>query len=348
MPTVSSLIVLAVWVAVALLLVEATRSVLTGRLGSRWPLIPPIVRRCAKPAFAVAFVAGVRAGLPSRHILNTAGPDIRHILSLTVIGSVTWLLVQATYAGTDVAIHHLMTIEGERNVRARRIGTQVLLLRRMSAVIIVVIAAASMLVTFPVVRAVGTGLFASAGVAGIVAGIAAQSTLSNVFAGLQLAFSDALRIDDVVVVDAQWGRIEELTLTYVVLRLWDERRLVLPVSYFVHNSFENWTRHSTRVIGTVLLHVDWSVPVDELRAELYGILREHPLWDQKDWVLQVTDVLPNGMIQLRALMSAADSASAFDLRCDVRERLVAYIRDEHPSALPRFRADLDSTVGSPA
>ncbi|MFC7650204.1 mechanosensitive ion channel family protein [Streptosporangium lutulentum] len=173
----------------------------------------------------------------------------------------------------------------------------------------------------------------------MVVGIAAQSTLGNLLAGLQLAFSDALRLDDVVVIQEQWGRIEELSLTYVVVRLWDERRLVLPVSYFTSNSFENWTRHGSRVIGAVFLRLEWSVPVDELRAELYRALREHPLWDQKDWTLQVTDTLPNGLLELRALMSAADSPSAWDLKCDMREHMVKFIRDKYPEALPRFRVD---------
>src|SRR5690606_4687985 len=165
------------------------------------------------------------------------------------------------------------------------------------------------------VRALGAGLLASAGIAGVVVGVAAQPTLGNMLAGLQLVFSDAIRLDDVVVVRGEWGRIEELTLTYVVVRSWDERRLVLPVSYFTQNPFENWTRHSSRVIGHVMLYVDWGVPVEELRTALYGFLREHPLWDQKDWTLQVTDVTPDGLVQLRALMSAADSASAWDLKC---------------------------------
>ncbi|MFD0891469.1 mechanosensitive ion channel family protein, partial [Streptosporangium algeriense] len=184
------------------------------------------------------------------------------------------------------------------------------------------------------------GLLASAGIAGVVVGIAAQSMLGNLLAGLQLVFSDALRLDDVVVVQGEWGRIEELSLTYVVLRLWDERRLVLPVSYFTTNPFENWTRHTSRVIGAVMFRIDWTVPVEELRVELYRVLREHPLWDQKDWTLQVTDTLPNGLLELRALMSAADSPSAFDLKCDMREHLVKYVRERYPEALPRLRVDM--------
>ncbi|RAY14159.1 hypothetical protein DPM19_16395 [Actinomadura craniellae] len=222
-----------------------------------------------------------------------------------------------------------------------------LLLRRVSSAAVVLLAIGTALFTFPEVRALGAGVLASAGVAGLVVGLAAQPVLSNVFAGLQLAFSDAIRLDDVVVIEDEWGRIEELTLSYVVVRTWDERRLILPVSYFADKPFENWTRHGSRVIGSVLIHVDWSVPVDELRTELYRTLREHPLWDQRDWVLQVTDVLPNGLVQLRALMSAADSASAWDLRCDVRERLVTHIREHHPEALPRLRAEVPTGLGMP-
>lgn len=322
-------------VAGSVLVVGLIRRLLTGRLVARLPLLRRAVRRCAAPGYAVAASAAARAVLRQAPV---------HVLDLVLISSVTWLLIRAAFVMTDAALDRLTTIEGERNLRARQIRTQVLLLRRTGAAVLVIIALAAALFTFPVVRAVGAGLLASAGLAGIVAGIAAQSTLGNVFAGLQLAFSGALRIDDVVVVNDEWGRIEELALTYVVLRLWDERRLVLPVSHFTQNSFENWTRNTSRVLGTVLLHVDWSVPVAELRAEVYRMLREHPLWDQKDWVLQVTDVLPNGLVQVRVLMSAHDSASAFDLRCDVRERLIAYIRDHYPSALPRYRADITAPV----
>ncbi|WP_405085903.1 mechanosensitive ion channel family protein [Microbispora sp. NBC_01389] len=264
---------------------------------------------------------------------------VRRVLSLLLIACVTWLLIQAAYAVTDVVLDRLTRIEGERNRRARRIRTQIALVRRVSAAVVVVIALGAMLFTFPQVRALGAGLLASAGIAGVVGGIAAQSTLGNMLAGLQLAFSDALRLDDVVVVEDEWGRIEELTLTYVALRLWDERRLILPVSHFTSNPFQNWTRHESRILGSVYLRVDWSVPVEEVRAELYRALRDNPLWDQKDWTLQVTDVTANGLVELRALMSAADSASAWDLRCDIREHLVTFIREKHPESLPRLRVD---------
>ncbi|WP_433239479.1 mechanosensitive ion channel family protein [Streptosporangium sp. CA-135522] len=325
--------------------VEMVRRALRWRLiGEKWVLAAPLVRRCTWPGFATAVVVTAntlyRPGMAQGQVEDA----IEQTLSLAMIGCVTWLVIQAAYAVTDVVLDRLVTIQGERNRRARRIRTQITLVRRVASAVVIVLALGAMLFTFPQVRALGAGLLASAGIAGVVVGIAAQSILGNLLAGLQLAFSDALRLDDVLVVEEEWGRIEELTLTYVVLRLWDERRLVLPVSYFTKMPFENWTRHGSRVIGAVILRLDWSVPVDELRAELYRALREHPLWDQKDWVLQVVDTLPGGLLELRALMSAADSPSAWDLKCDIREHMVKFIQEKYPESLPRFRVVDDRPV----
>ncbi|TDD63620.1 mechanosensitive ion channel [Actinomadura rubrisoli] len=346
--------VLAAVVATSVIVVEGGRRLLAGRLSERWPGAGRAARRCTAPAFAFAAVVGASAAMPYRALPD--GPDdaVRHLVRIAAIGVTTWLVLRIAYALTDPPLARLMRIEGERNRRARRARTQMMLLRRIASVVIVIVALGAALFTFPGVRAVGAGLLASAGVAGLVVGIAARPTLGNLLAGLQLAFSDALRLDDVVVVQGQWGRVEELTLSYVVVWLWDDRRLILPVSYFTEQPFENWTRHSSRVIGSVELHVDWSVPLDELRTELYSMLQDHPLWDRREWVLQAVDVLPNGLVQLRALMSAADSASAWDLRCDVREHLIAHIRASYPEALPRFRtgpdpaADREPADGRPA
>jgi small-conductance mechanosensitive channel len=335
-PSVPNWIVLVLAVLAAVAAVEVVRRVLRSRLiGSRWRLAEPLVRRCTWPGFTSAAVTTAHLVYQPAEPIET----VEHALDLLLIACVTWLVIQSAYAVTDVILERLVAIEGDGNRRARRFRTQITLVRRVAAAVIIVLALGAMLFTFPAVRALGAGLLASAGIIGVVAGIAAQPTLGNMIAGLQLAFSDAIRLDDVVVVQNEWGRIEELTLTYVVLRLWDERRLVLPVSYFTQNPFENWTRHGSRVIGHVFLRVDWSVPVEELRTELYHFLRGHPLWDQKDWTLQVTDLLPNGLVELRALMSAADSASAWDLKCDVREHLITHIREHHPKSLPRFRVE---------
>ncbi|WP_113703603.1 mechanosensitive ion channel family protein [Nonomuraea lactucae] len=339
--------VLAISVVGAIITVEVFRRLLS-RAGRKWALARHLVEHCTWSGFAVAAVVafnlafgpGMFGDSPSELAL---GQTVERALGVVTIGAVTWLIVQVTYALTDVVLDQLVMVEGERNRRARRIMTQIALVRRIAAAAIIVVALGAMLFSFPQVRALGAGLLASAGIAGAIVGIAAQPTIGNALAGLQLAFSDALRLDDVVVVDNEWGRIEELTLTYVVVRLWDERRLVLPVSYFTQNPFENWTRHGSRVVAVVFLRVDWSVPVDKLRDELYAFIQGNPLWDQKDWTLQVTDVLPNGLVELRALMSAADSASAWDLKCDVREHLVTFIRTNFPDSLPRFRVETPET-----
>jgi hypothetical protein len=173
----------------------------------------------------------------------------------------------------------------------------------------------------------------------VVAGLAAQSTLSNLLAGLQIALSDSIRLDDVVVVNEEWGRVDEITLTYVVVRTWDNRRLILPVSWFMTNVFQNWTRREARVVGSVLLHLDYSVPLKELRAEMYRVVQDSPLWDGLDWVLQVVDTTPTTMV-VRGLVSSADAPTNWDLCCHVRERLLGFVQDRHPEGLPRVRANV--------
>jgi small-conductance mechanosensitive channel len=184
-------------------------------------------------------------------------------------------------------------------------------------------------------------------VAGAIVGLASQTTLRNVIAGIELAMSDRLRIDDVVVVEGEWGWVEELTLTHVVVRLWDERRLMLPAAYFITTPFQNWTRNESRVLGAVVLHLDYRAPVPELRAEARRIIEQSPLWDRRDWVLQVIDSTPWSMV-VRALASADDAPSAWDLRCEIRERLIAFLRDEHPEALPCAPAVADGPRSDPA
>jgi len=181
----------------------------------------------------------------------------------------------------------------------------------------------------------------------VIGGLAAQSVLGNVFAGLQLAFNDALRVDDVVVVEGEWGRVEELTLTHVVLHLWDERRLVLPTTYFTTQPFQNWTRTSARNVGTVFLYLDYSTPIEALRAEAERLVRASKLWDRKTWALQVTDATEH-TIQVRVLASATDAGRAFELRCHLRERLLAWLTEHHPSALPVTRIATARDNGSAA
>jgi small-conductance mechanosensitive channel len=232
------------------------------------------------------------------------------------------------------------------NRHARRIHTQVVMLRRITIAVVAVIAIAVMLMTFPQARAIGTSLLASAGLAGVVAALAAQSVLGNVFAGLQIAFSDSLRLDDVVIVENEWGRIEEITLSYVVVQVWDDRRIILPTSYFTTKPFQNWTRTEAKLLGTVEIDCDWTMPVEEVREELRRFLEATDLWDGRVSVLQVTEAT-GPTIRLRALVSASDAPTLWDLRCLVREHLVAWVRDRHGDALPKTRAEIGARVDLP-
>jgi hypothetical protein len=230
------------------------------------------------------------------------------------------------------------------NRRARRLRTQVILARRIGVALIVIVALGVAMLTFPAIQALGAGLLASAGVISIVAGLAAQTSLVNVFAGIQLAFTDAIRVDDVVVVQKEWGRIEEITLTYVVVHIWDDRRMILPSTYFTTTPFENWTRRQSEVMGTVEFDLDWRAPVEDMRAELKRVLASTELWDKRVGILQITDATA-GFVRVRILVSAADSATLFDLRCLIREELVLFLQQEHPTALPHVRLE---TLGSAA
>jgi small-conductance mechanosensitive channel len=288
---------------------------------------------CHKPLMTVLVVAADYIVLYDIEDRVVAG--IRHALLLVLIGAVAWLVVRFLFVIEDVALQRLR-VDVPDNRRVRKLRTQVALVRRLTAAAVTIIALASMFMTFTQLRTLGASLLASAGLVGIIGGLAAQTTLTNVFAGMQLAVTDSLRFDDVVVVEDEWGRIEEMTLTYVVVRLWDERRLVLPTTYFTKNPFQNWSRHETRVLGSVLLHVDYRTPVEELRAETQRLVAASPLWDQRDWVLQVVDSTPSTMV-VRVLASAADAPSSWDLRCELREKLIDYLKVNHPECLPDVR-----------
>jgi small-conductance mechanosensitive channel len=224
------------------------------------------------------------------------------------------------------------------NLSARRIHTQARVLRQSVTVLVVIVAASAMLMTFPQVRQLGASLLASAGLAGIVVGFASRPVLQNLIAGVQIAITQPIRVDDVLIVDGEWCRVEEITSTYVVMRIWDQRRLIVPLNFFIENTFQNWTRTSAEILGTVFLWVDYTVPVEEIRQELHRLLQETELWDKRAWGLQVTDATER-TVQIRALMSSADASAAWDLRCMVREKLIEFIQQRYPGALPRVRAD---------
>ncbi|KDN87253.1 mechanosensitive ion channel family protein [Kitasatospora cheerisanensis] len=298
------------------------------RISARSRTVPDVLRGCRRPILAVAACG----------LLLAAGPWVRapegvgHLLVLATIGSCAWLAARAAVLVLDGAVR--LAVRRRDSAWAGRARTQAGLLGRILQAGIALLALAAMLMTFPAVRVVGTSLLASAGLVGVVAGIAAQSALSNLFAGIQMAFGDLARIGDVVVVGGEWGTVEEITLTAVVIATWDQRRIVMPMSYFAGRPFENWSRRSSRITGTALLHLDHSTPVDLLRAEFEEYLAKHPRWDGEGSALQVVDTTPSTLV-VRALATAANADDAFTLRCDLREHLVAFLREHHPHALPR-------------
>ncbi|QSB15762.1 mechanosensitive ion channel [Natronosporangium hydrolyticum] len=267
---------------------------------------------------------------------------VLHGLLLGLIAAGGWLAVALLNVLTDTALRRLR-LEGRDPLVARRIRTRLKVAHRVTLAVVSTVAGGIMLITFESVRTVGVSLLASAGLVGIVAALAAQSMLSNFFAGLQVAFGDSLRLDDVVVVEGEWGWIEEITLRHVVLKIWDERRLILPTSYFTTTPFENWTKSERQLLGTVELDVDWSVPFDEMRAELRRVLSNTPLWDGRECGLQVIDGTGNA-VRVRALVSARDSSAQWQLRCLVREQLIGWLQRVHPTALPRLRTDVAATA----
>lgn len=233
-------------------------------------------------------------------------------------------------------VYHQYDITAEDNLKGRKVRTQMIFVRKVVIIIIVVVTISIILLSFNSVRKIGAGLLTGVGVGGIIIGFAAQKSLSNFLAGMQIAFTQPIRIDDVLVVEGEWGRVEDITLTYVVLAIWDQRRLILPITYFIEKPFQNWTRTTAQLLGTVFLYVDYTFPVDELREELNRLLKTTKLWDKRVGVLQVTDSKEQ-TIELRALMSARNSSDAFDLRCYIRENLLKYITAHMPQNLPQSR-----------
>jgi len=265
---------------------------------------------------------------------------VAHSLHIALVLGISWMLFRSAQTGRDLLYVRFDTSAAD-NIRQRRLRTQIDFLYRFALIVIAVTGLAAVLMTFNGARRIGASLIASAGVASVVIGFAAQKSLSNLIAGFQIAFTQPMRLDDVVIVEGQFGRVEEITLTYVVLRLWDLRRMVLPITYFVEKPFENWTRISAELLAYVLLYVDFSFPVETLRAEVKRLVKETPLWNGKVCNLQVTNLTEKTM-ELRVLVSARDAGEAFDLRCFLREKLVAFIQQYHAGALPRSRTDLQS------
>lgn len=269
-------------------------------------------------------------------------PPLQHGLSLLQMAAVGWWVLACAKAMKQVVLRRY-DVSISDNYHARQVHTRVDVLYRIFQFFVIVIVLALMLMTFEAVRAMGTSLLAGAGVTGIILGLAAQKTLGSIFAGIQIALTQPIKLDDAVVIEGEWGWIEEITLTYVVVRIWDLRRLVVPITYFVENPIQNWTRREAEIIGQVVIYADYRLPVDAMRVELTRLLEDNPKWNGRVNVLQVIDVSETTMT-LRALMTAKDSPTAWDLRCAVREGLLTWLQNAYPDMLPRTRIMLEEAA----
>jgi len=300
-----------------------------------------VKKRCHVAVGWLLFLVVIRLALPALCVPESTDASARHIISLFMIAVISWLIIKTVYVLEDYVLSRFDIAEKD-NLRARKVYTQFKVLKRITIIVAVILAAALMLMTFPNIRQVGTTILASAGVIGLVIGMAAQRTIGAFIAGLQIAFTQPIRLDDVVIVENEWGRIEEIALTFVVVKIWDLRRLVVPITYFIEKPFQNWTRTTADILGTVFIYVDYTVPIEAVRAELKKIVEQSQLWDKKVCVLQVTGTTERA-VELRALVSAADASTAWSLRCEVREKLIGFLQKNYPDALPKIRAELKET-----
>ena len=300
--------------------------------------IKSVTRRSRKPVCVILVLIAVIVGVPALPIDALLASWVGRIVSLGLVAAIAWAVIAITGVIEDI-VTAKFPLDVRDNLNARQVHTRMRVLRRITVILIVGLAVSAILMSFPSLRRLGTSILASAGIAGIVVGMAARPTLSNLIAGVQVALTEPIRLDDVVIVEGEWGWIEEIRTTYVVVRIWDLRRLVMPLSYFIEKPFQNWTRVTADLLGTVFIYADYSFPVEELRQELHRVLQTTDMWDGKVWGLQVTNATDR-TIEMRALMSAADSGIAWNLRCYVREQLIGFMQKRHPEHLPKTRAEV--------
>lgn len=319
------------------MIVHAIRST----LGVRHPKTRSLLTRSKGPLRLALIVLALSLVVRVAPIGERAAIIFSNVLNVAFIALLGWTALIAAQIGSQVYLRRF-SLEAEDNLLARKHVTQVGILKRAADTLIVIMTVAAAMMSFEQVRQYGVSLFASAGVAGLAIGIAARPLLANLIAGVQIAVAQPIRLDDVVFLEGEYGTIEEITTTYVVIKLWDWRRMVVPLSYFIEKPFQNWTRETSALIGSVFLYVDYTVPVEKLREKLMEVARASPLWDGRVVVLQVSDATRDNTVELRALLSARSAPAAWDLRCDVREKLIAYLQEEYPGSLPRQRQEFVS------
>jgi small-conductance mechanosensitive channel len=323
--------------ALLALLVHAIAFRIANRVFKHKQASAAFVRRIRWPTRLILLAFFITAVLPALPIDENVSLLLRRIASLSLIAMFGWMVISVVNLAGDILTLRY-NIQIADNLAARRVQTQLGILRRALVIVVFVITVSIMLMTIPEVREIGVSLFASAGVAGLAIGLAARPVLSNLIAGLQIALTQPIRIDDVVIVENEWGRVEEITSSFVVVRIWDERRLIVPLTYFIEKPFQNWTVKTAQVIGTVFWHLDYTAPIDAMRKKLDEFVRESKHWDRRLSLIQVTNA-DKATIEVRALVSAADSGASWDLRCEVREKMLAYLNAHHPRCLPRARQE---------
>lgn len=332
-----ALVLVVLAIAVALTIHAVLDKVVLRLSGTRHPIIATLIRRTrgvTRYGLILFVVSVVMPILP----LDRAATDLANkVFIAALILLIGWVVLLSANLSADHYVGRFQ-IGAPDDFLARKAVTQVEVLKRIVDALIIVVAVGFALMTFDSVRQLGLSLFASAGVVGIVAGVALRSVLANFFAGLQIALTQPIRIHDVVIVEGEFGHVEELSSTYVVLRLWDLRRLVVPLSYFIEKPFQNWTRSSSRILGTVFIYIDYTVPVETVRTKAREIVEASGFWDKQVFNVQVTD-MKEYALEIRVLVSAADSGRCWDLRCEVREKLIEFIRTQYPNALPRHRTE---------
>jgi small-conductance mechanosensitive channel len=321
-------------------------SVLEPWVSERGLFLRSVVSRIKGPSRLAAIMLGIAVASWLAPLPNEQSAAVQQLMVVGIVILIGWILSTALHVWMVVYLRRFK-LDSEDNLLARKHVTQTRILERIARTLIVLLTLSAALMTIDSVRQYGFGLLASAGAAGVILGLALQPVLKNLIAGVQLAVTQPIRIDDALLVENEWGNVEEITSSYVVIRLWDWRRMIVPLSYFIEQPFQNWTRESAALIGTVFMYVDFTVGVGRLREELERIVRASPLWDGRVVTLQVTD-LKESTMEIRMLVSASTSPRAFDLRCEVREKMIAYVQQRHPEALPRVRTDLYDERGRSA
>lgn len=307
-----------------------------------------IATRIKVPLIVLLLAVGIQAGLINQQLLTneTTAEFFQQIRSLLLIFSFTWFTIIALRIAKNQFLKRF-DVTTKDNLRARKFYTQFNIIERISIFIIILFSIGISLLTFESIKEIGVSLLTSAGIAGIILGLSAQKVIGAILAGIQIAIAQPIRIDDVVIVEGEWGRVEEIKLTYVVINIWDKRRLVLPSTYFIEKPFQNWTRNSSDILGTVFIYTDYNFPIDELRKEFTRLLHSTELWDKQVNVVQVTDLTEKTM-EIRALMSACDSPTAWDLRVYIREYLIKFIQQNYPDSLPQSRVVINKDPYPPS